>query len=72
VDFEDIYVAIARLESFCLLLAIVASIGLYLWKLNFVIAYLNSDIDIDVYIEQPKDFAKGGGITKGHLLICDC
>ena len=56
-DFEDIYAATARLELFCLLLAIVASTGLHLWQLNFVAAYLNSNIDFNVYMEQPKGFA---------------
>jgi len=61
VDFEDTYATTARLESFRLLLAIVASTGLHLWQLDFVAAYLNSDIDFDVYMEQPKGFAEGGG-----------
>jgi len=26
-----------------------------------VVAYLNSDIDFDVYIEQPKGFVEEGG-----------
>jgi len=49
VDFENTYIAI------------VASTELHLWQLNFVVAYLNSDIDFDVYIEQPKGFVEGGG-----------
>jgi len=61
VNFEDIYAAMARLESFRFLLAIVVSIGLYLWQLDFVAAYLNSNIDFDVYMEWPKGFAEGGG-----------
>jgi len=51
VDFEDTYTAMARLESFCLLLAIVALTGLHLWQLDFMAAYLNSNIDFDVYME---------------------
>jgi len=61
VDFEDTYAVTARLESFHLLLAIVALTGLHLWQVNFVMAYLNSNIDIDVYIEQSKSFVKGRG-----------
>ncbi|KAJ3552017.1 hypothetical protein NP233_g12969 [Leucocoprinus birnbaumii] len=61
VDFEETYAATARLESFRLILAIVASLGLVLWQLDFVAAYLNSDIEFDVYMEQPQGFSEGGG-----------
>ena len=50
-DFKDIYIVTARLESFYLLLVIVASLGLHMWQLDFVVAYLNNDIDFDIYME---------------------
>ena len=50
----------AKLESFCLLLAIVALERLHLWQLDLVATYLNSDIDIDVYMKQSKGFAEKG------------
>ena len=52
VNFKKIYTVTACLESFCLLLAIVASFDLYLWQLDFVTAYFNSNIDFNMYIEQ--------------------
>ncbi|KAJ3563743.1 hypothetical protein NP233_g8744 [Leucocoprinus birnbaumii] len=61
VDFKETYAATARLELFCLILAIVALQGLVLWQLNFVTVYLNSDIEFDVYMEQPQGFSEGGG-----------
>ena len=59
VDFEETYAATACLESFQLLLAIVASKNLHLWQLDFVAAYLNSNINFDVYMEQPEGFVEG-------------
>jgi len=57
VDFENTYIATVRLESFYLLLAIVALKRLHLWYLDFVATYLNSDIDFDVY-KTAKGFCR--------------
>ena len=51
VDFKKIYTATTYLESFCLLLNIIASLDLYLQQLYFVATYVNSDIDFDMYME---------------------
>jgi len=61
VDFKYIYIATVRLKSFQLLLAIVASERLELWQINFIVAYLNNNIDFDVYMEQHKGFVEGEG-----------
>jgi len=49
-----------KLKSFCLLLTVVAFMGLYLCQLDFIVACLNNDISLNVYIEQPKSFVEGG------------
>ena len=64
VDFKETYAATACLESFQLLLAVVASKNLHLWQLDFVAAYLNSNINFNVYIEQSEGFVEGGGQEK--------
>jgi len=61
VDFEEMYATTMYLELFWLLLVIVVSLKLYLWQLDFVMAYFNNDIDIDIYMEQPLDFAEEEG-----------
>jgi len=53
IDFKKTYDVTTHLESFYLLLAIIASLNLYLWQLDFVATYLNSNIDFNMYIEQP-------------------
>ena len=58
IDFKKTYNVTAHLESFYLLLAIIASLNLYLWQLDFVDTYLNSNIDFDMYIKQPQKFVK--------------
>jgi len=56
-----IYIVIVKLKSFQLLLVIVVLERLHLWQLDFIVAYLNSNIDFDVYIEQSKSFIKERG-----------
>ena len=51
---------VARLESFCIAMAIAAQKGMKIWQANFVSAYLNSDCQYDVYIELPPGFAPQG------------
>jgi len=55
------YAATVRLKFFQLLFAIVASERLELWQINFIVAYLNSNINFDVYMEQHKGFVEGEG-----------
>ena len=59
-NYEETYASVARLESVCLLCAIVASRRLCLWQVDFVSAFLNSDSTFEVFMEQPKGFEEGG------------
>jgi hypothetical protein len=59
-DYDETYASVARLESVQLVCAIAASLGLYLWQADFVSAFLNSDNDFEVYMEQPPGFEEGG------------
>jgi len=38
-------------------MAVTAQKGLKIWQVDFVLAYLNSDCQYDVYIELPLGFA---------------
>ncbi len=60
VDFDKTYAAVARLESMRMCLAITAHLGLRLWQIDFVAAYLNSDNKYDVYTEQAPGFVIPG------------
>ena len=61
VDFKKTYAIAACLESFQLLLAIIASLHLYLQQLDFVAAYFNNNIDFNVYMKQSHRFAERKG-----------
>jgi hypothetical protein len=59
-DYDETYASVARLESVRLICAIAASLGLRLWQVDFVSAFLNSDNTFEVYMEQPPGFEEGG------------
>jgi len=59
-DYNETYASVARLESVRLVCVIAASLGLRLWQVNFVSAFLNSENTFEIYMEQPPGFDKGG------------
>jgi hypothetical protein len=60
VDFDQTYASVARLESMRMCLAIIAHLGLQLWQIDFVAAYLNSVNKYEVYTEQAPGFIRRG------------
>ena len=53
VDFEETFAPVARMESLRMLVAISARLGLQISQLDIVTAYLNGDIDAEVYMKPP-------------------
>jgi hypothetical protein len=68
-DYDETYASVARLESVRLVCAIAASLGLHLWQVDFVSAFLNSDNVFEVYMEQPPGFEEGGDDDNVWLLL---
>lgn len=59
-DYNKTYVSVMRLELIQLVCIIVEAQGLYLWQISFILAFLNSDNEFEVYIKQLKYFGEGG------------
>jgi len=59
-DYDETYTSVMRLESVRLVCAIAASLGLRLWQVDFVSAFLNSENTFEIYMEQPPGFDEGG------------
>lgn len=59
-DYNKTYVSVMRLELIQLVCVIVEAQGLYLWQISFILAFLNSDNEFEVYIKQLKYFGEGG------------
>lgn len=53
IDFQDTFAPVARLDSFRLLVALSARLGLTISQLDVITAYLNSDTDAEIYIAKP-------------------
>jgi len=63
-DFDETYAAVARLESFRIVMAVVAQKGLKTWQVDFVSAYLNSPCKYKVYMQIPPGFVVPQGRRK--------
>ena len=54
IDFEETFAPTLRYESLRLLFAIAIQYGLRLWLLDVVTAYLNGDLDKEIYMSIPE------------------
>lgn len=60
-DFEETYAAVVCLESLRMSIAIAAQLGLAIWQVDFVSAYLNSVPSHTIYMQVPPGLAGGEG-----------
>jgi hypothetical protein len=56
VDFDEVFAPTSKLTTFRMLLSLVASRNLELHQLDIKTAFLNGDIDTEVYLQQPPGF----------------
>jgi hypothetical protein len=54
IDFQETFAPVSRLCSVRLIMAIAAQYNLIVHQLDFVTAYLNGDIDEEIYMELPE------------------
>lgn len=59
-DYDKTYGGVARMESVRIVLAIIATLKLSIFQVDFTAAFLNSPITHDVYMKQPDGFIKPG------------
>jgi hypothetical protein len=55
-DFEETFAPVAHLEAIRILLAFVVSKGFKLYQMDVKSAFLNGDIQEEVYVRQPPGF----------------
>lgn len=60
-DFDETYTSIVCLESMRMTVAVTAALGMHLWQVDFVSAYLNSKLEHTVYMRPPAGFCDGEG-----------
>ncbi|RVW24213.1 Retrovirus-related Pol polyprotein from transposon TNT 1-94 [Vitis vinifera] len=60
IDFKETFSPVSTKDSFRVIMAIVAHFDLELHQMDVKIAFLNGDLDEDVYMEQPTGFTEVG------------
>jgi hypothetical protein len=59
-DFFDTYSPVARLTIICVLLSLAASHGLLIHQMDVKIAFLNGELEEEIYMTQPDGFVVKG------------
>jgi hypothetical protein len=56
IDFEEMFSLVSRMEEIKLILAYACSKSIKLYQMDVKSAFLNGDLEEEVYIEQPEGF----------------
>ncbi|KAH9664737.1 Integrase catalytic domain-containing protein [Citrus sinensis] len=67
VDFTETFAPVARMETIRTVLALAAQIELNVFQLDVKSAFLNGEIEEEVYVEQPKGYEVKG---TDFLIVC--
>jgi hypothetical protein len=59
-DFFDTYSSVARLTTIRVLLSLAASHGLLIHQMDVKIAFLNGELEHEIYMDQPNGFIEKG------------
>ncbi|KAJ0829337.1 putative RNA-directed DNA polymerase [Helianthus annuus] len=68
IDYEETFAPVARFETIRLVIAIAALRGWILHQLDVKSAFLNGDLEEEIYVEQPEGFQVKGEESKVYRL----
>ena len=68
-DYFDTYSPVTRISSILMLIAIAAIHNLEIHQMDVKIAFLNGDLDEEIYMEQPEGFIVPGQEKKVYRLV---
>ena len=63
-DFFDTFSSVTRITSIRLLIAIAAIFDLKIHQMDVKTAFLNGDLEEEIYMNQPEDFVESGQESK--------
>jgi hypothetical protein len=65
VDFDEVFAPVARLDTIRLILALAANRGWQVHHLDVKTAFLNGDLEEEVYVAQPECYVEKGKEKNG-------
>lgn len=68
-DFIDTYSPVTRIASIRLLIALAAIYNLEIHQMNVKTAFLNGDLEEEIYVDQPEGFVVKGLENKVYKLV---
>jgi hypothetical protein len=69
IDYFDTYASVARITSIHVLIALASIYKLVVHQMDVKIAFLNVDLDEEVYMDQPEGFVLPGNEKKVYKLV---
>nr|KAJ0228624.1 hypothetical protein LSAT_V11C100040890 [Lactuca sativa] len=69
IDFFDTYAPVARISTIILLLALAAIHNLLIHQMDVKTAFLNGDLDEEIYMKQPEGFVMPGNVHKADKSV---
>ncbi|GKV42713.1 hypothetical protein SLEP1_g50091 [Rubroshorea leprosula] len=68
IDYKEVYALVARHDTICLVIALVAHNSWPFYQLDVKSAFLHGDLDEEVFIHQPPGYVKAGNEHKVYKL----
>ena len=56
IDYDETFSPVAMIKSVWILLAVTAALDYEIWQMDVKTAFLNGELEEDIYMQQPKGF----------------
>ena len=64
IDYDETFSPVFKLSSLRIILSIGASLDLEIEQMDMITAFLNGDVDKEIYVEQPEGYKKNNKVCK--------